>query len=396
MSTNVNKVRKRGNVTETKDFGPSAANVIFEDEDNLVNKYQDLADIIPAKTKMELKAETWNIPNMTGKAVWHSLDNNHIYYSEGTRQYELNKDTNTWVEKSWSGLTDFDGWNVWHDKDNEGNAITYYSDGIEKQYYLDENGVWQTKTWDNNVPVVNALKGERAWQSQNNEDFTEWSTYFSTNDKIYNLYKDENTWKELEDAPYSFEGEDVTDLFIPMEGSIFRMRIASNPNIIIYLSYNDWSPIPTNYFGIEGFYGRNVWSAPTLGTFLSEGNGQYKITFSQTSSRPFFVPIEWVNNIAPTSGEYIWLDYDNNPHYSNEDDSNIKNGLIKEKEAVYIGTAAGRDIPESGNAESDQLVTIDDSRLWRTKILYNTVPDEDDLDSGGHGSILCFVMEEFI
>ena len=50
---------------------------------------------------------------------------------------------NTWVEKSWSGLTSFSGAYIWTDGDN-----VYYSNGTIKQYVLNKStSTWTAKTW---------------------------------------------------------------------------------------------------------------------------------------------------------------------------------------------------------------------------------------------------------
>lgn len=346
MSTVTNKVRIRGDSPLMKDFGASAENVIFEDEKNLVTKYQELADIIPEKTGFKLKAETWNIPNMTGKAIWHSLDNNHIYYSEGTRQYELDKDTNTWISKTWSGLTDFDGWNVWFD---ENTGITYYSEGLDKQYYLDENSIWQVKTWNNNVPVINSLKGEYVWK---NYDLV---PLFSTGEKHYYLSGSGDTWIEQEFS-INFFGYNV--FYYNKNNSLKEVDMCDTNNSLCFLANNGWNVRESDI----KFNGKDIWEYNSS-LYLSDLNNQYYFDWENTT----LILVEW-DGPAPISGEYVWYDYDDIPHYSNSEDSNIKNGLIKEEPIKYIGTAAAKDIADDGDAKNNQIVLGNDSRLWELRI----------------------------
>ncbi len=96
----------------------------------------------------------------TGACLW--TDGVDIYYSRGI-QYVLNKETSTWVEKTWGGLYPSHGYYVWTDGEN-----VYCSDD-EKQYILDKaTSTWEAKTWIGN----NNLYGHCVWTDGENYYFT--------------------------------------------------------------------------------------------------------------------------------------------------------------------------------------------------------------------------------
>ena len=74
-------------------------------------------------------AKTWTgLTSFNGSAIW--TDGNNIYYSYGSNHYILDKSTSIWSTKTWSGLTNLVGGNFWTEGDN-----IYYSKGSD-QYYL--------------------------------------------------------------------------------------------------------------------------------------------------------------------------------------------------------------------------------------------------------------------
>lgn len=65
---------------------------------------------------------------ISAEDVW--TDGVNVYYSSYSEQYIWNKETSTWSEKTWTGLTNFNGDCIWSDGLN-----FYYSNGSE-QYVL--------------------------------------------------------------------------------------------------------------------------------------------------------------------------------------------------------------------------------------------------------------------
>lgn len=92
---------------------------------------------------------TWSVKRWTGltnfygQYIWSNGDD--IYYSKGSEQYVLDKETYTWIPKTWLGLTAFNGQYVWTYDDNN-MYYSYGSDQYELHYripyrlsYLDMN-----------------------------------------------------------------------------------------------------------------------------------------------------------------------------------------------------------------------------------------------------------------
>lgn len=87
--------------------------------------------------------KTWTgMTSFDGKFVWS--DGVNVYYSEGTTQKVLDKSTSTWSDKTWTGLTDFSGLKVWTD----GKTI-YYSSGSDYNVYILDvsTSSWSEETW---------------------------------------------------------------------------------------------------------------------------------------------------------------------------------------------------------------------------------------------------------
>ena len=69
---------------------------------------------------------TWNFSPYMGCFVWS--DNSHIYYSYGTDHYILDKESLTWVKKTWNGNNDFLGNSIWTD------GTYFYLTEVSKTY----------------------------------------------------------------------------------------------------------------------------------------------------------------------------------------------------------------------------------------------------------------------
>ena len=125
-----------------------------------------------------LTAKTWTgLTNLNGDNIW--TDGTNTYYSSDSIQYVLNG--NTWEPKTWNGLTNFYGNNVWTDGTN-----TYYSNddadcGSAGDYILNGN-TWEEKTWNG----LTNFYGNDVWTDGIN-------TYYSNYSKQYVLKG--NTWE---------------------------------------------------------------------------------------------------------------------------------------------------------------------------------------------------------
>lgn len=93
--------------------------------------------------------KTWSgLTNFNGRRVW--TDGTKIYHSYGTNQYVLNG--STWSTKTWTGLTDFSGYNIWTD------GYDIYMSNGSSQYVL-SGSTWIAKTW----PGLSSFSGQYIW-----------------------------------------------------------------------------------------------------------------------------------------------------------------------------------------------------------------------------------------
>jgi hypothetical protein len=123
-----------------------------------------ISDKIYAKQWLQLLREvpgnTWAnkewgvLTQFDGSYVW--TDGKNIYYSHFEQQYQLDKSTSTWHTKDWGDkLTSFDSTDIWTD----GNKI-YYSDYLY-QYWLNPNSSeWEEITWDG---PLTSFQGRYVW-----------------------------------------------------------------------------------------------------------------------------------------------------------------------------------------------------------------------------------------
>ena len=119
--------------------------------------------------------KSWNKTITFGNRTW--TDGENIYYSYNGNNYILDKTTSTWSTKSWGGLSTFDGRNIWSDGEN-----IYYSEGTT-QYILDKStSTWTTKTWSG----LTNFNGFNIWTDGENIYYSSGTTYI--------LDKSTSTW----------------------------------------------------------------------------------------------------------------------------------------------------------------------------------------------------------
>ena len=179
--------------------------------------------------------------------VW--TDGENIYYSNGTMQYKLNKETSTWVEQKWNGLTYFLGWDIWTD----GQEIYYSKDDLH--YKLNkETSTWEEKTWNG----ITAFEGKDVW-------------YFE--DEVY-LYRckldiDSSTWER-------FLATSVAGQYIWTDGKNFYYSPGERFN-----STYAFSPVDKTFYKVEleglsisYFSGYYIWTDGE-NVYYSYGNDHY-------------------------------------------------------------------------------------------------------------------------
>ena len=147
-------------------------------------------------------SKSWNKTIKFGNRVW--TDGENIYYSYQGNNYILDKSTFTWSTKTWSGLTDFSGFNIWTDGEN-----IYYSNG-STQYVLDKStSTWSTKTWSGTTSIT----GMNIWSDGENIYYGSYVLYptlskWVASDLLANATNVVNTrcWTDGKNIYYTYSG----------------------------------------------------------------------------------------------------------------------------------------------------------------------------------------------
>ena len=122
-------------------------------------------------------AKTWTgLTDFSGQVVWS--DGVNYYYSNGVDQYVLDVSTSTWSAKTWTGYTSIIGNQVWSD------GVNYYYSNYSEQYVLDvSTSTWSAKTWTGYTSFL----GNQVWSDGVNY-------YLSNNANQYVLDVSTSTW----------------------------------------------------------------------------------------------------------------------------------------------------------------------------------------------------------
>lgn len=178
-----------------------------------------------------------------GDYIW--TDGTNIYFSNSSTHYVFNKETDTWETKSWTGLTYFSGDYIWTDGTN-----IYYSN-LGTQYVLNkETSTWEEKVWNEIKPVY----GNDIWT-----DGTD--TYYSNSSEQYVLNKNTSTWEpKIWNGLTSFSGNyiwtDGVDYYYSPSGQVHYV-----------LNGETWK----KKYWDKSFYGNYIWT---------DGNNYYYSSYS--------------------------------------------------------------------------------------------------------------------
>ena len=202
------------------------------------------------------QGKTWyGLTDFYGRYIWTDGDN--IYYSNGSSQYILDKETSTWSTKTWNGLTPSIPESIWTD----GNNI-YYSSGTN-HYVLDkETSTWNTKTWTG----LTNFNGSEIWTNG-------YKIYYSSGTSQYYLNKSTSTWNAQTWSGVTYpQGSDIwTDGF-----NIYlfeRTKGSSNPYTYtnILMDSGTWGRVASIN---NHLYKKNIWTNGTA-IYHSTYDAQY-------------------------------------------------------------------------------------------------------------------------
>ena len=241
----------------------------------------------------EFVEKTWggSTSLRNGSYIWS--DGTNIYYSNGSYdQYVLDKDTNTWNAKTWTGLPRFNGNYIWSDGEN-----VYFSDG-SSHYVLDKStSTWNTKTWSGLTDVY----GNFIWSDGTN-------IYHSYDTHQYVLNKSTSTWSaKTWNGLTDFDGDDIWS-----DGTNIYYSEGSN-QYVLNKATSTWSV--KTWSGLTSYYGSNVW---TDGNNIYFSNGSSSDQYVLDKSTSTWTAKTWTG-LTSFYGRYIWTD-GTNIYYSNMPD----------------------------------------------------------------------------
>lgn len=243
-----------------------------------------VADVTGTQQETWIK-KTWSgVSSLYGSDIWH--DGNNTYYSHGTSgQYVLDTTTDTWVAKTWTGFKNVYAKYVWTD----GTDI-YCSLNSTTQYVLDRStSTWVAKTWGG----TNIGSGEYAWSDGEN-------TYYSYNDKQLVLNKQTSTWENktwngLTSLDGSYVWTDGTDIYYSYD----------NDQYVLDKSTSTWTQMTWN--GLNSFRGKYIWFDSGNIYYSYATNSQH---YQLDKSTNTWIPKTW-DGMRNPNGANIW-------HYKNK------------------------------------------------------------------------------
>ena len=212
--------------------------------------------------------KTWNgLTDFNGSNIWTDGDN--IYYSILFNQYVLDKSTSTWSKKTWNGLTSFSSNSIWTDGDN------IYHSNDTNQYVLDKStSTWSPKTWTG----LTNFRGDYIWTDGDN-------IYYSNDTNQYVLDKSTSTW-----SPKTWNGlTNFYGVYIWTDGdNIYYSN--SSTHYVLVKSASTWSP--KTWTGLTSFDGNDTWTDGD-NIYHSTGSSQYILskaqpTYTTLSCKPKF------------------------------------------------------------------------------------------------------------
>ncbi|MBQ7327161.1 MAG: hypothetical protein IJW93_06795 [Clostridia bacterium] len=141
-------------------FTPQEASSIWTDGTNIYYSTQSGNQYVLNGDTWEAKA--WNYTSFYGHNVW--TDGTNIYITENATTYVLNKETDTWEEKTFNNSDNISaGQYIWSKGEN-----IYYSFGTDQYVLNKETDTWEEKTWNEDCSANGAYiftDGENVYYS---------------------------------------------------------------------------------------------------------------------------------------------------------------------------------------------------------------------------------------
>ena len=234
-----------------------------------------------------------NLSTFNGMNVW--TDGTNTYYINGSTQYVLDKETNTWIAES-----NFDyslgGCNVWTD------GINFYCSNGYESASADYKFNTATKTWEPvtfsiSIDDIGIYNGARIWTDGSNVYFNASyrNQYYETTYYSYVFDKNTNSWKVKSWNINISDGKSIwTDGF-----NIYYSD--NSNNYILDKSTNTWKTQTWNVTIKSGYY---IWT-DGANTYYSYNKVHYVLD-KETNT---WIEQSW--NIVNFDGRDVWTDGEN-------------------------------------------------------------------------------------
>ena len=226
-----------------------------------------IKQFITDNTTLVWENKTWQgLTDFYGNQVWK--DEGNTYFSDGTTHRVLNRSTDTWETKTWSGLSRFYGSGIWHDGDN-----LYFSENTTQYVFNRAEDKWERKTWNG---LTNFSFATDIWTD--GIDF-----YFSDNSRQYVLNRETSTW---EPKTWNINIGVAPDVW--HDGDITYYSSGSH-EYVLNKTTMEWEPKTWYGLSSDSFTGRDIWTDGN--TFYLD----YRLVLNRVTDT--WEPITW--NINP-------------------------------------------------------------------------------------------------
>lgn len=242
-----------------------------------------VADVID-DASIPWKPKEWTgLTSFDGYNIW--TDGEDIYYN----RYRLNRSASTWTEVRWTGIGTLYGGYIWTDGEH-----IYYSDGTTQKVLVDKStSTWENKTWSG----LTSFDGHYIWTDGND-------IYYSNNQTQYVLDKSTSTWvAKTWTGLTSFDGYNIwTD-----GEDIYYSRYGVN--YVLNKNTNSWQS--KTWSGLDrpaAFLGQDVWTDGNdiYYSCLLYGTQTYSANYVLDKSTSRWIPKPWSG--MEFSGSCIWTD----------------------------------------------------------------------------------------
>ena len=228
--------------------------------------------------------KTWNgLKNFFGSNIW--TDGENIYYAGGGTHYVLDRETSTWTKKTWNGMGNFVASDIWTDGEN------IYCSDYNNNYVLNKDtSTWSTKTWNG----LTSFNGSNIWTDGENIYCSD-----STRGIQSVLNKSTSTWSaKTWNGLTSFSGS-----YIWTDGKNIYYSDDSSNHYVLNKDTSTWSAKTWN--GYTNISGNCIWTDGE--NIYYSYSGAQKILDKETST---WLSHPWDDYFTPNRS-YIWTDGEN-------------------------------------------------------------------------------------